>query len=60
MQNLKNTEKNLDKNFTTLFDKLLNLKMYQDAKALNDLYYSTKNNAYARSTENALKIFNKQ
>ncbi len=56
MQNLENIEKNLDKNFTTLFNKLLSLKMYDDAKALNDLYYNTKNNAYARATENALKV----
>lgn len=60
MQNLKNTENNLDKNFTTLFDKLLSLKMFDDAKALNDLYYSTKTNAYKRANANALKIFNKQ
>ena len=60
MQNLKNIENNLDKKFTTLFDKLLSLKMYEEAKKLNDLYYSTKTNAYARATETALKVFNKQ
>lgn len=56
MQNLKNTENNLDKNFTTLFDKLLSLKMYEEARSLNNLYFETKNNAYARATETALKV----
>ena len=60
MQNLKTTEKNLDKKFSALFDKLLNLKMFDDAQDLNDLYFGTKNNAYKRANENALKIFNKQ
>ena len=60
MENLKTTENNLDKNFQSLFSKLVNLEMYQAAKELNDLYYSTKNNAYNRANENALKIFNKQ
>lgn len=60
METLKTTETNLDKKFNTLFSKLVNLEMYQAAKELNDLYYSTKINAYKRANQNALNIFNKQ
>ena len=59
MQNLNTIEKNLDKKFDALLSTLLNLKLYSDAKELNDLYYSTKINAYKRANQNALETFNK-
>lgn len=60
MQNLETIENNLDKNFKDLFNKLLKLKMYDDAINLSDFYFGTKTNAYKRANQNALKIFNKQ
>lgn len=60
METLNTIENNLDKKFNTLFDKLLSLKMYDDANDLTDLYYSTKTNAYKRANANALETFNKQ
>ena len=58
MQNLENKQNALDLRFEDLFNKLLSLELFDEAKALNDLYFDTKTNCYKRGSKMASNIFN--